>query len=85
MFSTLEVVCFYWAVAYLPLADVMAFYLAGPIYVAGLAALLLGDITARRAEIPVDERDRHARGTITAARKRSVADLPASSRAITRP
>src|SRR3954454_3583011 len=43
VFSTLEVVCFYWAVAYLPLADVMTFYLAGAIYVAGLAALLLGE------------------------------------------
>jgi drug/metabolite transporter (DMT)-like permease len=43
VFSTLEVVCFYWAVAYLPLTDVMTFYLAGPIYVAGLAALLLGE------------------------------------------
>jgi hypothetical protein len=27
--STLEVACFYWAVAYLPLADVMTYYLAG--------------------------------------------------------
>src|SRR3954470_12435878 len=43
VFSTLEGVCFYWAVAYLPLTDVMTFYLAGPIYVAGLAALLLGE------------------------------------------
>lgn len=39
--ATLEVVCFYWAVVYLPLADVMTFYLAGPIYVAGIAAFLL--------------------------------------------
>ncbi|KAA2241271.1 DMT family transporter [Salinarimonas soli] len=39
--STLEVACFYWAVAYMPLADVMTYYLAGPLYVAGLAALLL--------------------------------------------
>ena len=29
--ATVEVACFSWAVAYLPLADVMAFYLAGPI------------------------------------------------------
>ncbi len=42
-FSTLEVACFYWAVAYLPLADVMTYYLAGPIYVAAIAALWLGE------------------------------------------
>lgn len=41
--STLEVACFYWAVMYLPLADVMTYYLAGPIYVAGFAALWLGE------------------------------------------
>lgn len=39
--STLEVACFYWAVAHMPLADVMTYYLAGPLYVAGLAALIL--------------------------------------------
>jgi drug/metabolite transporter (DMT)-like permease len=42
-FSTLEVACFYWAVAYLPLADVMTYYLAGPIYVAAIAAFWLGE------------------------------------------
>jgi drug/metabolite transporter (DMT)-like permease len=41
--STLEVACFYWAVTYLPLADVMTYYLAGPIYVAALAAFWLGE------------------------------------------
>lgn len=41
--STLEVACFYWAVTYLPLADVMTYYLAGPIYVAAFAALWLGE------------------------------------------
>ncbi|WP_201830197.1 DMT family transporter [Microvirga zambiensis] len=41
--STLEVACFYWAVTYLPLADVMTYYLAGPIYVATFAALWLGE------------------------------------------
>jgi drug/metabolite transporter (DMT)-like permease len=41
VFSTLEVACFYWAVMYLPLADTMTYYLAGPIYVAGFAALWL--------------------------------------------
>lgn len=41
VFSTLEVAGFYWAVAYLPLADVMTFYLAGPIYVTAISATLL--------------------------------------------
>jgi drug/metabolite transporter (DMT)-like permease len=41
--STLEVACFYWAVAYLPLADVMTYYLAGPIYVAAIAVFWLGE------------------------------------------
>ena len=48
VFSTLEVACFYWAVAYLPLADVIAYYLAGPIYVAALAAAFLGERIDRR-------------------------------------
>lgn len=43
LFSTLEVVCFYWAVVYLPLADVMTYYLAGPIWVTAFAALWLGE------------------------------------------
>ena len=34
---------FYWAVTYLPLADVMTYYLAGPIYVAAFAVFLLGE------------------------------------------
>jgi drug/metabolite transporter (DMT)-like permease len=40
-FATVEVACFYWAVAYLPLADVMAFYLAGPIFVTAIAGSVL--------------------------------------------
>ena len=43
LLSTIEVAAFYWAVIYLPLADVMTFYLAAPLYVAGLAALMLGE------------------------------------------
>ncbi|WP_062230810.1 DMT family transporter [Aureimonas sp. N4] len=39
--STLEVGFFYWALSYLPLANVMTFYLAGPIYVTALSALIL--------------------------------------------
>jgi len=46
--STLEIVCFYWAVFYLPLADAMTFYLAGPIYVTALSALLLGETVGIR-------------------------------------
>ncbi|MFC7396816.1 DMT family transporter [Chelatococcus sp. GCM10030263] len=38
-----EVTCFYWSVAYLPLADVMTYYLAGPIYVTALSPFLLGE------------------------------------------
>ena len=41
MLATVEVACFYWAVAYLPLADVMAYYLAGPIFVTAIAGALL--------------------------------------------
>lgn len=41
--STAEVFCFYYAVMYLPLADVMTYWLAAPIYVAALSPLLLGD------------------------------------------
>ncbi len=43
LFSTLEVACFYGAVSYLPLADVMTFYLAGPIWVAAIAHVWLGE------------------------------------------
>lgn len=41
VFSTAEVFCFYWAVMYLPLADVMTYWLAAPIYVAALSPFLL--------------------------------------------
>ncbi len=43
LLSTAEVAFFYWAVAYLPLADVVTFYLAGPIYVTALSVILLGE------------------------------------------
>ncbi|RWX81830.1 DMT family transporter [Neorhizobium lilium] len=42
-FSTAEVFCFYYAVAYLPLADVMTYWLAAPIYVAASSPFLLGE------------------------------------------
>ena len=41
VFATVEVACFYWAVTYLPLADVMTYYLAGPIFVTAIAGTLL--------------------------------------------
>lgn len=41
--STLEVACFYWAVRSLPLADVMTYWLATPIYVAAVSPWLLGE------------------------------------------
>jgi len=43
LLSTAEVVMFFWAVTYLPLADTVTFYLAGPIYVTALSAMLLGE------------------------------------------
>jgi drug/metabolite transporter (DMT)-like permease len=43
VFSTAEVFCFYYAVAYLPLADVMTYWLAAPIYVAASSPFLLGE------------------------------------------
>ena len=39
--STLEVAMFFWAVSYMPLADAITFYLAGPIYVTAFSVLLL--------------------------------------------
>jgi drug/metabolite transporter (DMT)-like permease len=43
LFSTADVTFFYIAVIYLPLADVMAFYMAAPIFVAALSPLVLGE------------------------------------------
>ncbi len=48
LLSTLEVAMFFWAVSYLPLADAVTFYLAGPIYVTALSVLLLGEIVGWR-------------------------------------
>src|SRR6185312_7284091 len=42
-FETIEVAAFYWALFYMSLADVMTFYLAGPIYVTAMSPLLLGE------------------------------------------
>ncbi len=41
--ATFDVGLFYAAVAYLPLADVMTFYMAGPIYVAAISHFFLGE------------------------------------------
>ena len=41
LLSTLEIGMFFWAVAYMPLADTTTFYLAGPIYVTALSVPLL--------------------------------------------
>ncbi|EPE94547.1 DMT family transporter [Rhizobium grahamii] len=43
LLATLDVGLFYAAVAYLPLADVMTFYMAGPIYVAALSHFFLNE------------------------------------------
>jgi drug/metabolite transporter (DMT)-like permease len=43
MLSTLESVLFYWSVVYLPVADVVTFYMAVPIFTTALAALFLGE------------------------------------------
>ncbi|MEO4001513.1 DMT family transporter [Mesorhizobium sp. CAU 1732] len=41
--SSVEVYCFYFAVISMPLADVMTYWLAAPIYVAALSPFLLGE------------------------------------------
>ncbi|MDE1156955.1 MAG: DMT family transporter [Neorhizobium sp.] len=43
VFATMDLSLFYTAVVYLPLADVMTFYMAGPIYVAAISHFLLGE------------------------------------------
>jgi S-adenosylmethionine uptake transporter len=43
LFATCDTGFFYAAVVYLPLADVMTFYMAGPIYVAALGHFFLGE------------------------------------------
>ncbi|MEN9894341.1 MAG: hypothetical protein RIR97_193 [Pseudomonadota bacterium] len=46
--STFEVFCFYFAVSYFPLADVMTWWLACPIYIATLSPWLLGETVGWR-------------------------------------
>ena len=52
-FATFEVACFYWALADMSLADVMTFYLAGPIYVTAMSPLLLGEHVGWRRWVAV--------------------------------
>ncbi len=51
--ATAEVFAFYLAVSYLPLAVVMTYWLAAPIYIAALSPLFLGDMSAGGAGWPV--------------------------------
>jgi len=51
--TTADVGLFYAAVAYLPLADVMTFYMAGPIYVAALSHSFLGETIGWRRWLAV--------------------------------
>lgn len=43
VFATLESALFFWALTALPLAEVMTYYMAGPIYVTALSPFLLGE------------------------------------------
>ena len=51
--TAFETALFYAAVYYLPLADVFSFYMAGPIYVAALSHLLLGERVGWRRWIAI--------------------------------
>ena len=46
MLSTLEVVAFFLATVYLPLADIITYYLACPIYVTALSAICCASASA---------------------------------------
>lgn len=52
-FATAEVVLFYAAIYRLPLADVIAFYLAAPLFVTALSASFLGERVERRRWLAV--------------------------------
>lgn len=51
--ATAEVFCFYLAVSSMPLADVMAFWMAAPIYVVAISPFLLGEQVGRRTWVAV--------------------------------
>ena len=48
VFSTLEGSLFFWSLTELPLAEVMTYYMAAPIYVTALSPFLLGERVGRR-------------------------------------
>ncbi|MBV9260080.1 MAG: DMT family transporter [Pseudolabrys sp.] len=51
--ATFEVAAFYWALFSMSLADVMTFYLAGPIYVTAMSPFLLGETVGWRRWVAV--------------------------------
>jgi drug/metabolite transporter (DMT)-like permease len=53
IFGTLEVAAFYWAVTSLSLVAVMTYYLAGPLYVAAIAPILLKEKLSRDQSIAI--------------------------------
>lgn len=53
VFSVLEAALFFWAVSTLPLAEVITYYMAGPIYVTALSPLLLGERVGWRRWVAV--------------------------------
>ena len=59
--STGEVACFYYAVRSLPLADVMTYWLAAPIYVAAVSPWLLGERVGPRRRAGVRPARRRSR------------------------
>ncbi len=70
--STLEVAAFFWAVQYLPLADAITFYLAGPIYVTAFSVLFLGETVGWRA---LEPRSLSASSGVMIALRPSAADV----------
>lgn len=47
VFMAADTFAFYWATRYLPLADVMTFYMAAPLIITALSAMLLGEKVGR--------------------------------------
>ncbi|MBP2299134.1 DMT family transporter [Azospirillum picis] len=50
---TVDVACFYWAVGYLPLADVMTIYMSAPLIVTALSVLVLREAVGWRRWVAV--------------------------------
>lgn len=51
--ATLDTILFYASVVYLPLADAMSFYMAGPIYVTALSHFFLGEKVGWRRQVAI--------------------------------